>query len=283
MNPTYVILLAVLNDIATLTLAFDHAIPSKNPEIPTLWGLIMTSGMYGIVLLAEGIIFYEEMPQILGDDEYVVGDYGPGQGASYLQLALSMLLLIFSTRTNKFALLDWPAVGLFSSVSLGCVFSILFAGLGAVDLVGWREVGIIIGYDLLWFIGMDLAKVIMYRFLTDEEILVVRNNLGKGFGPMPATEGLIKPKEAALLEGAGATVRPSVASIVARSDVGVQPSMISRTLSARGSRSYSIEGAMPGGTATRGGVSTPIRQRINNRTPGGISGVLHPTHSMENW
>ncbi len=183
LNPMYVILLAVLNDVATLTLAFDHAQPCKYPAIPSLTGMIITSCAFGTMLLIQAIVFYDIEDELLGSDvsNTSKGASGPREAASYFQLAMSMLMLIFSTRTNNFFLKDVPSMGLTLSVLFGICLSACVALLTKpkqqnLGSISWISIIVIVGYNLAWFIVVDILKVVVLKFLTDDEILSVRSS-----------------------------------------------------------------------------------------------------------
>ncbi len=276
--PLYVILLAALNDVATLTLAFDHAKPSKYPEIPTLWGMMLTACAFGSMLLIQAIVFYETASDLLGSDVNSTskGEGGPRDAASYFQLAFSMLVLIFSTRTNNFFLLDPPSIGLFLSIFFGIILSGFVALLKKsnddLSNISWRSLWIIVGYDAAWFVGVDILKVVVLKFIIDEEILTVRNSLG-------TTNPVTVVKEAAVrIASMGSIDGTSTKQNIFEEDHRIQSKTSglvgisrTRTLEPLGMRGdYS-------GTPTRlnrlGSAEcfVPITgPRITNRTPGGV-------------
>jgi hypothetical protein len=43
-NPIYILLLALLNDISQMAIAYDNAIPKTSPEQPTVTDLIISAG-----------------------------------------------------------------------------------------------------------------------------------------------------------------------------------------------------------------------------------------------
>ncbi len=270
LNPMYVILLAVLNDVATLTLAFDHAHPCKYPAIPSLTGMIVTSCAFGAMLLIEAIIFYETEDDLLGSDvsNTPKGGTGPREAASYFQLAMSMLMLIFSTRTNNFFLVDIPAMGLIVSVLFGIIISAFMALIPKpkqqdLDNISWRSLFIIVAYDLVWFIVVDILKVLVLKFMTDDEILSVRSSTSAikslarmaTLGPQEKSETIFEdniPRSQTMMHekrSAGVPVMRLRSDSIVRDD---------KSISSMDSEQQRI---------LRTG-STGIR--ISNRTPGGV-------------
>jgi magnesium-transporting ATPase (P-type) len=43
-NPLYILLLALLNDLSQMAIAYDLAIPKQSPEKPTVYDLLLTAG-----------------------------------------------------------------------------------------------------------------------------------------------------------------------------------------------------------------------------------------------
>lgn len=96
----YIILLALLNDITMVMVAYDNVVPSKVPEIPTVAGLLVLSVFLGIAMMAFSLMFY-----ILGfymlTSKYAAGAHLYRETVLYLQVSLSIELLIFNCREPK--------------------------------------------------------------------------------------------------------------------------------------------------------------------------------------
>ena len=92
----YIILLALLNDITMIMVAYDNVVPSKMPETPTVTGLLTLSMFLGITMMAFSLMFY-----ILGFDLLTIkytNDHLYRETVLYLQVSLSIELLIFNCR-----------------------------------------------------------------------------------------------------------------------------------------------------------------------------------------
>ncbi len=57
-RPLYIIVLALLNDVTMIAVAYDHVIPSRNPERPPIAKLLRASGVFGFLMTVQSIIFY---------------------------------------------------------------------------------------------------------------------------------------------------------------------------------------------------------------------------------
>ena len=168
LNPLYVILLALLNDVSMTPIAYDRATPSPKPEIPTLRGLLATSLFLGSLETLASMIFFEigHRPWLVGarfatddanDDD--VNEYQ--QVALYLQISIAVELLILSCRTPHFFFLSRPSGLLLGSVMSANLLTSLLCRYGVVvyDAISWGAIGKIWLYDLAWFVAIDALKV----------------------------------------------------------------------------------------------------------------------------
>ena len=160
----YVILLALLNDITMLTVSYDNATPSPKPEKPTVFGIIMLSGVIGVLMAASSIGFYAIAKATSGDlfsasfsysSEYVYS-------CMYLQISIGIETMIFSCR-NPF---DWFFMGkpacwlLIGSVVFANALVITMCYCGwVVKILSLGDIGMIIVYDVAVFLLVDAAKV----------------------------------------------------------------------------------------------------------------------------
>ncbi len=290
-DPMYVILLAVLNDIATLTLAFDKANPCKYPAIPSLTGMIVTSCAFGAMLLIEAIIFFEVQDNLLGDD--VSGtpkaSDGPREAASYFQLAMSMLLVIFSTRTNNLFVLDTPSIGLALSVLVGIIISGFMALIAKprqpdLDNISPRSLGIIIGYDAVWFFVVDFLKVIVLKFMSDDEVLSVRSSpvVIRAIASMLSGVPTARNPDAVVFEDNPHDLIITDPMTAEPRNRGTHTPSVSRLQSLRSQEGIERVGSTPQTSAGQGifYVAPPpiLTNRISNRTPGNI-GLIYSQRS----
>jgi len=175
MNPLYVILLALFNDISMLPIADDTASPSSRPEIPSLPEILTASAIYGGLLTIQSIGMFEfarNSPSWLsGDDKECL----PGTDCdyimtlAYLQISIAIEFVIFSCRTPGFVLSPkflWgegrPSWPLFVGVMLANIIVTVFAGMGwIIHKVHWFDILCIWLYNLVGLIVIDLLKVIL--------------------------------------------------------------------------------------------------------------------------
>jgi len=153
-----IVLLALLNDGAILSIAYDRAQYSKQPErwdmhvvlgIATVLGVIGVVASFGIFYLAKQVLhFNHETIQTL----------------MYLKLSVAGHLTIFITR-NKGSfwsfrpapILMGAVLGTQSMATLIAVFGLFMAPLA------WKWALLVWGYALFWFVINDFVKIQAYR------------------------------------------------------------------------------------------------------------------------
>lgn len=163
LNPTFVIIMALFNDITMLPIAYDRQNASAVPEVPVVWKMLSLSFGLGCAEVMFSLIFaYGAKASGL-----FVGDFPiescpkPTQAAIWVQMFIAAELLIFVTRAPGFIVFSLPpSIALLISVLVGCIVvsamagaSSYFGSLQGVDIV------IIWVYDLLGLIFMDFLKV----------------------------------------------------------------------------------------------------------------------------
>ena len=161
-----IIILAFLNDLPILAIAYDR---TKVNDKPVRWNMkevLVISTVLGVlgVIASFGIFYIAERYMRLSTD--VV------QSFIFLKLAVAGHLTIFATRTeNHFWRKPYPAPLLFWAALLTKLAGTLFAVYGwFVSPIGWRYALLVWGYALAWFAVNDMVKVWTYRMLRKERI-----------------------------------------------------------------------------------------------------------------
>jgi H+-transporting ATPase len=153
-----IVLLALLNDGAILSIAYDHAYYSDQPErwdMPRLLGIATVLGVMGVVA-SFGMFYLGERVLHLSRD--VV------QSLMYLKLSVAGHLTIFITRTRGPFWSFRPAPILVGAV-LGTQFVATLISVYGVFMapLGWTLALLVWGYALAWFVVNDLVKLAAYR------------------------------------------------------------------------------------------------------------------------
>ena len=153
-----IVMLALLNDGAILSIAYDNVHYKNAPEswnmrmvlgISTVLGIIGVVSAFGLFYLAERV-FHIDRPHI--------------QTLMYLKLSVAGHLTIFLTRTRgpfwsiRPARVLWVAVlGTQAVATLIAVYGLFMTPLG------WGWAGFVWGYALVWFLINDRVKLLAYK------------------------------------------------------------------------------------------------------------------------
>ena len=160
-TPLLIILLALLNDLPIMTIAYDNAWLSP---IPVRWVMkrvltvSSTLGLIGVVetlgLLVIALHFFGlSVPQL--------------QSLIFLKLSVAGHLTLFVARTKRRLFRPpYPSWILFGAVLCTQCLAALIVGLGLfVTRLPWRDVGFVWAYALIWMFIEDQAKLLVYRQL----------------------------------------------------------------------------------------------------------------------
>jgi H+-transporting ATPase len=155
-----IVMLALLNDGAILSIAYDNVHYKDEPEawnmrlvlgIATVLGLVGPIAAFGLFFLSDRV-FHLDRPHL--------------QTMMYLMLSVAGHLTIFQTRTRgpfwsiRPARILWMAVfGTQLVATLIAVYGLFMAPLG------WSWAAFVWGYALAWFLLTDPVKLLAYRVL----------------------------------------------------------------------------------------------------------------------
>jgi len=156
-----VILLALLNDLPIMTIAYDNTYLDPQPvrwqmrrvlTISTVLGLIGVVETFLLLVIAREYL-YLSVPQL--------------QSFIYLKLAVAGHLTLLVVRTKEpFWKRPYPAGVLLWAVLGTQLTAVLIVGLGIiVEPIPWSYVGLVWGYCIAWMFIEDLAKLHLYRHL----------------------------------------------------------------------------------------------------------------------
>jgi H+-transporting ATPase len=153
-----IVMLALLNDGAILSIAYDNVHYKDKPEawnmrlvlgISTVLGVIGVVSAFGLFYLGERV-FHLDRPHI--------------QTLMYLKLSVAGHLTIFLTRTRGPFWSIKPAKILWIAVVGTQVIATLIAVYGAfMTPLGWGWAAFVWGYALVWFLINDRIKLLAYR------------------------------------------------------------------------------------------------------------------------
>ncbi len=156
-----IVILALLNDIPILTIAYDNAEPSEKPERWEINSIIVMSTVLGLTGLVSTFMLYYIAKVWMHLPTGVVSTL------IFLKLAIAGHLTMYLARHSKpFWAKPWPSLTLFATVETTQLFATLFAVYGIlVTPIGWGLALLAWGYAFLWFLILDATKVFTYKVM----------------------------------------------------------------------------------------------------------------------
>jgi H+-transporting ATPase len=155
-----IVLLALLNDGAILSIAYDNVIYKQQPEAWNMRLVLGIASVLGLVgpIAAYGLFFYAHRVADLDHDRL--------QTLMYLLLSVAGHLTIFLTRTRG-PFWSIPPKRIVVLAVLGAqTIATMLAGFGIfMTPLGWGWVAVVWGYAIVWFLITDRVKLLGYRIL----------------------------------------------------------------------------------------------------------------------
>jgi H+-transporting ATPase len=172
-----IVLLALLNDGAILSIAYDNVRPSPKPEAWNMHRVLGISTMLGIAGLIASFGMFYIGEEVLHLDREVI------QTLIYLKLSVAGHLNIFVTRTRGpfWSIMPAPIllIAVFGTQTVATIIAV--SGL-LMPAISWELAALVWGYALIWFLINDRVKLLGYRILDPqgEQALIAQR------GPKPA-------------------------------------------------------------------------------------------------
>ena len=173
-----IVMIAVLNDGAILSIAYDNVHYSDKPEawnmrlvlgISTVLGVIGVAAAFGLFYLGERVFHF---------------DHAHVQTLMYLKLSVAGHLTIFLTRTRGPFWSIRPARILWMAVLGTQIVATLIAVYGLfMTPLGWRWAGFVWGYAIICALATDRVKLLAYKILDPVKA-----------GSKPQAKSLAKPE-----------------------------------------------------------------------------------------
>jgi len=163
-----VIILALLNDISMIPVAYDNAKATTHPQLPDASKLVLMSLYYACMHTGFALLYIFVMGHHYENhDIALTNDCSKAtQGFIWLYLVLTTELAIFSVRAPKFFWKSMPSLLLIASVLLTCAIGTIIA-MVAYNLEGepalWTWL-----YNIGVFVITDLVKVVFKKVIKEE-------------------------------------------------------------------------------------------------------------------
>ncbi len=160
-----IILLAILNDVPIMTIAYDNTWLDPKPVRWDMRRVLITSTVLGAVGVIEtfGLLYIARV--------FFHVNLGQIQSIIFLKLAIAGHLTLFVARTKKpFFSKPYPAPILLAALVVTKAIASLIVGFGwLVAPIPWSWVGYIWIYCLVWIFVEDRAKLEVYKWLDNHE------------------------------------------------------------------------------------------------------------------
>jgi len=163
-----IILLALLDDIPIMTIAYDNTIVDPKPvrwnmtkilSISTVLGFFAVMQTFGIFFIGVNVHGKEFMGAVISAQHI--------QTMIFLQLVVGGHLMLFVARTKKlFFMPPLPGAPLFWAIVGTQIFAAVMCGFGwLVHPLPWQLIGAVWIYCLIWIFVLDFVKLLTSRLL----------------------------------------------------------------------------------------------------------------------
>ena len=153
-----IVMLALLNDGAILSIAYDNVLYKNKPESWNMRLVLSISTVLGVIGVAAAFLLFYLGERVFHMDRLHI------QTLMYLKLSIAGHLTIFLTRTRgpfwsiRPARILWIAVlGTQTIATLIAVYGLFMAP------IGWKWAGFVWAYALIWALINDRVKLLAYR------------------------------------------------------------------------------------------------------------------------
>ncbi|MDD5642316.1 MAG: plasma-membrane proton-efflux P-type ATPase, partial [Syntrophales bacterium] len=156
-----IIILALLDDIPIMTIAYDHTYHSPTPVRWEMGRVLSVSTMLGFLATIESFLLF-----FLGRT-YLNLALPELQTLLFLRLAAGGHLLLFVTRTRKsFFKRPFPSWQLLTAIVSTQIVAVLMCGFGwLVPALPWHLIGYVWIYIIIWMIIQDIFKLAMHTLM----------------------------------------------------------------------------------------------------------------------
>jgi H+-transporting ATPase len=165
-----IILIALLDDVPIMTIAYDNTVLPKQPVRWHMRRLLLVSGFMGLMAVAQTFGLLIIGMSWLNNPEWqawISLTQEQIQTVIFLQIVAGghLLLFVMRSRSTLFSP-PWPAMPLFLAIVGTQVLAVLICGFGwFVPAIPWAIIGLVWLYMLVWMIVLDLVKLALYSRL----------------------------------------------------------------------------------------------------------------------
>jgi H+-transporting ATPase len=188
-DPLLVIILALLNDISMIPVAYDNAKATTKPQLPNARKLVLMALFYGIMQSTFSLLFVflmdyaQDLANPIEITHYCDQET---QGFIWFNLVLNTELMIFSVRAPGFLLFSAPSIYLFASVLATCIAT-AFIAVYSSGLHGMNVLFIVL-FNLAALMVVDILKIFFRKLLNDAPGDVIETDDLLEAAPLKKTE-----------------------------------------------------------------------------------------------
>ncbi len=159
LTPIMIIVLALLDDVPVMLIAFDNANVEPKPVKWDMYRVMMTSAILATLGIVQSIALAHHLHYRLNLSLPLI------QTGMFMQLVIGGHLLLFATRARgPFWKPPFPAARLFWAIMGTQLFAALMAAYGwLVPAIPWHLIGFIWIYNLIWLFILDFVKLGTHR------------------------------------------------------------------------------------------------------------------------
>jgi len=168
LTPVMIVLLALLDDIPIMTVAYDNTLLPREPVRWHMRRLLLGASIMGLLSVVQtfGLLLIG-MEWLSNPDwqNWIPLNQEQLQTIVFLQLVAGGHLLLFVVRTRgPFFGRPWPSPPLFLAVVGTQLLAVLICGFGwFVTQIPWAIIGLVWLYLLIWMVVLDLVKMALHR------------------------------------------------------------------------------------------------------------------------
>lgn len=155
-----IILLAFLNDVPIMTIAYDNTWLDPDPQRWNMHRVIVVSTVMGLTgVCGSFLMLYLAL-------DWLHLTISQVQTYIFLKMAVAGHLTLFVARSKEFYLKKpYPApIMIWSAIGTKLLGTVLAAyGFGLITPITWREIALVWAYSIIWSFLTDLAKVRVYH------------------------------------------------------------------------------------------------------------------------
>ncbi|MGD2168751.1 MAG: plasma-membrane proton-efflux P-type ATPase [Chlamydiota bacterium] len=159
-----ILLLAILNDIPMLSIAYDNTAIDPKPVRWQMKRVLTISTALGIVGIISTFLLLYIAKDILQLDVNQI------QSFIFLKLSVAGHQTLFLARSKKpFFFRPFPSLILLSAILTTQLIAALLVGIGIfMTPIPWAYIGLIWGYTIIWMFIADFVKILFYKHLNFE-------------------------------------------------------------------------------------------------------------------